>query len=421
MPGPTLAGTPTTGSSSSTTSHSVTLPTGATSGETLVIAFVCATEYTTATLAGWTKEVEQPGPSHELSVFTKVSDGTETSVSITTGLSANGVYTAYRVQDGIIGGMASGTSGTNFSPDPGDPGSITTSDDVLQIAFAGWHGSATLISYPSGYSTGQASQTTGSGGSAIGVATAMKTIAGATENPPTFSLNAFSPWTAFTLAFEYSSGSTDIDLDCLSCTTTLHDLFVTLQQIDLDTLSVDPELFDLDVHTAVDLVSLSGEWTLEEIFFEIDPVYLDTLELSVSLEDLDSVLIATNIDPAPLAGQWQLQPLVLDFDIALDTLAVSLRMPCLNAFQPIKGRVTQVDMSQAFWNASHDFPASLTEGDGWALSLIKSGTRKIMHCPGEYTWGMSSSTASHELASEGDYIEFRVIGGKIRIINKVIQ
>jgi hypothetical protein len=203
MASPSVTGTPTTSALTSGSTFIVNLPLGIVAGETLLV-FIYDSGGGSAP-AGWTKTF----PFNNLEVYFRLADGTEGSTVTITITSSKAAAVAYRITgaaDPTVSGVyqasgASGASGTN--PDPPSVTPTGGSQDYLFAAVAGVNADVTATAYPTNYSMGQktvSSGGTGSGSTKRGIAVAFRQLTASTDDPGTFTFSGAGTWDANTLA-----------------------------------------------------------------------------------------------------------------------------------------------------------------------------------------------------------------------------
>ena len=184
-------------SPSASTSHVVTLPSGITAGDLLIIC-IGTSKFagSNATASGWTyeggQEVESTPSQHfpRMSILSRVADGSEGStVTVTTDASKYASWIVLRVSgatafDGLDSSLFSGSD----SPDPPAVSGVTSSDNrCFAIALANTE-TATVSSYCSGYSDSQIYEAS-SDSTGIAIALCSKTFASTGEDPGAFLLS----------------------------------------------------------------------------------------------------------------------------------------------------------------------------------------------------------------------------------------
>lgn len=212
---PSIGATNSGNSGASTTTHTVNLPAGITSGQLLIVAFCnggASTASVTTPGSGWSTRFTNTfnaagGPT--LTVFYRFADGSEGStITVTTSGSAGSSHVSYRIT-GVDTGTnpESGTSSENQSSTP-DPPTVTASwgsADNLFLAMVGWEpGSQAVTGYPTNYTLSQTLDRWNSG-SGSGTIMAGRQLASATDNPGTFSSPTVN-WVAGTVVIKPGAG-----------------------------------------------------------------------------------------------------------------------------------------------------------------------------------------------------------------------
>lgn len=173
---------------SNQTSHTVTLPSGVTTGDLLLL-FVYTDAFADYTSpSGYTLRFDGTGQSGigRLKVFSKVAGGSESNPSFTTGSDAAAAV-MYRIANGgdILVGPGNGYFG-DLAPDPKLLDATEWSgDDVLWIAVAGWDQGRAISTYPSSYSGNNVSANWDDS-NGVGIAVGTRNLVADTENPGTF-------------------------------------------------------------------------------------------------------------------------------------------------------------------------------------------------------------------------------------------
>lgn len=209
----TVESTSTSEETSNTTTHTVTMPSGVTSGDLLIaLIAVDAASDETITMTGWTSLFSTLATDSETAVFYRVSDGTEgASETFTTSGSEQSTHAVYRIS-GYSGTPEAGTPNTGTSTTP-NPSAVTPaggSNDYLYIAVMGSDGSGsgapTVSGYPTGYTGSQTTLSgTGLGSTVVAMAT-KQTTASTTDNPDAFTQSGGTDWVAATIAITPSGG-----------------------------------------------------------------------------------------------------------------------------------------------------------------------------------------------------------------------
>lgn len=204
MTTPTVETRATSTHAPATTSHSVTMPSGITVGDLLVVAFSfnAGTIATASASSDWTEledsSVVSSGPS--LAIFYKIAEGSD-ALTVTTSTGASSSCVALRISDAsdieVASSPISDSSSTNA-----DPPSISPDADAQDYLFIAVMAAiaSSLTAGPSGYSNFTTVTSTGTSVTSSNVATAEKeTDAQASENPGAFT-SALDPWIAQTIA-----------------------------------------------------------------------------------------------------------------------------------------------------------------------------------------------------------------------------
>ena len=201
--GPEIVGIENTISNSGTT-PSLTLPSGISSGDIILI-FVGVDGTPTASITGFTQEIGQAGgwaASASYYVFSKTADGTE-GASVTLTLSASEIVCASAwviANADDIAFSATATNAGSVNPDsPSLTSGFGTVPTLWLSSFATDNGTPTITSYPSGYENGQSlSGGAGFGSPRLGVASKLQTSA--SEDPPEYTISESHNWVAVTVA-----------------------------------------------------------------------------------------------------------------------------------------------------------------------------------------------------------------------------
>ena len=139
------------------TSHSITLPSGITAGDLLVVVFYSGTSTSTPSTSssGWSMSAVSTSSNGCGAVFYKVATGSD-ALSVTTATSAVARHVSLRITGASGTPTITSTTGTSAAPDPPSVTPAGGSADYLYIAAAGESAvgvtSTTITSAPSGYS-----------------------------------------------------------------------------------------------------------------------------------------------------------------------------------------------------------------------------------------------------------------------------
>ena len=202
---PTIAATPTTGATTTGTSHTINLPSSIVSGELLILILAIDGAETTTWPAGYTAIIDEVQQSSILTtdVFYRIANGTEgSSISVTTGTNEIVNYITFRITDwhGTTPPEVSYATGNDSAPDPAsETASWGGTEDNLFIAGLCYNDGRTAVNaWPTNYSSNQTNQQDGAPGG-TGVAIATREVASDTENPAAFGLDSSETWNAFTI------------------------------------------------------------------------------------------------------------------------------------------------------------------------------------------------------------------------------
>ena len=190
--------------SSSGTTPSITLPSGISSGDIIVI-FVGVDGTPTASISGFTQDIAAVGgwaASATYYVFSKTADGTEgASVTLTLSASETVCASAWVITNAdSIAFSATATSAGSVNPDSPSLTSGFGSVPTLWLSsFAADNGTPTITAYPSGYENGQSlSEGANFGSPRLGVASKLQTSA--SDDPPEYTISESHNWVAVTAA-----------------------------------------------------------------------------------------------------------------------------------------------------------------------------------------------------------------------------
>lgn len=179
---------------SSGTSHVVAIPAGA-AGETIVVIVAASgvggpndPSFSTAD-AGWVTNFSAAPRDTPVAVFSKVSDGSEVSLTVNIAVAADAEAVAIRV-DGSVGfAVSKNASGESLSPNPmGKFVGVAGDRLVAAIAAAG----SAVAGLPAGYGFP-------AGGSVLTVS--YRSLLGTGDDPSAYSLAAVAKWQTLTLVF----------------------------------------------------------------------------------------------------------------------------------------------------------------------------------------------------------------------------
>lgn len=222
---PTIVATSTANQASPVTLQSITVPASRQTGDLLVIACMGGTDAVQSVPTGWTGVVsDQFGGSRSLSVFTKISTGSEgfTFWSTPTAMESAATCTVIRGASGTVTVSPSLITAASATPDPPSVTASWGADDNLVGVFIGAEDDdQTITAWPSGYTLGQA-QTVSGGGTNAGctMGTAFTTTTAATEDPGTATLQSSEGQMLRTIIFQPAAASgADIDITSVTSPT----------------------------------------------------------------------------------------------------------------------------------------------------------------------------------------------------------
>jgi hypothetical protein len=185
-----------------TTSHAITMPSGITAGDLLLIVFSSdgAVRDCSISSGGWVKLDEaQNGTTVTGAVFYKIAEGADTA-TVTTSTAEQSSHVVFRISGaGIpISASANGSS-TNSNPPNLNTG---ISKNYLWIASRSGDSTVVATAAPTNYSNLQTQAAAGTSGASTN--TAERSLAASSEDPGTFT-SATEQWVSFTIAIPSSS------------------------------------------------------------------------------------------------------------------------------------------------------------------------------------------------------------------------
>lgn len=214
MASPTVAATAESSTNTAGTSHVVTLPTGITSGDLLIVMLdKGSTSATVNALTGWTELLDEAS-ANGLYIAYRLADGSEgSSITLTTSASTRSAQIVYRITGAIDPGtqapqIGTTATGTSVSPDPPSVTPTGGAKDYLWIAFFGMAGEEAdddtwANTPPTNYTPSPPDQKScGTAGTNLGglIAVASRQLNASTENPGTFNVDVSAAWRAQTIA-----------------------------------------------------------------------------------------------------------------------------------------------------------------------------------------------------------------------------
>lgn len=158
---PAVAGTPASGSQTGGTSYAIPLPSSPNAGEVLLVCVMLTNganaRLITGVTAGW-NELFRANSSHssggirDWAVYYKVSDGTETTVTVSASGTANFHYVAYRISGAGTPQASTAVDSAGATSDPANFTPVGGSKKYLWIGFCNIYVSETFTTAPTGFS-----------------------------------------------------------------------------------------------------------------------------------------------------------------------------------------------------------------------------------------------------------------------------
>lgn len=202
------------------TTHTITMPSGITSGDLLIVFMaVDGSAGGVTPPTGWT-EISLSGSNSSVDefFFWREADGTEGSTEdFTSGNSQKSGSIAFRISGAEDPDTTPPEVTTNSSSGNGsaaDPPSLSPSggsDDYLWIALVGASHQASPTAAPTNYSNLQTANSGGGGGAMA--ASAERTLTASSEDPGAFGSTALTSWDAYTVAIYPSAGGSAQTID----------------------------------------------------------------------------------------------------------------------------------------------------------------------------------------------------------------
>jgi Putative metal-binding motif len=199
---------------SASKAHLVSLPGTINAGDLLVCLFGSEGAASVSTPDGWTAlaTTVDGDESARASAFYRIASGSEDgqSVNFSTDSSARGAAQVFRITDwnGTAAGITAfgGASGTSAAPTPPDGVAPWGYDHNLWLSYAAVSGSATVESYPLGFTSGTATSS-GGDGAPVQIASAyLQENSGSQAGTP-FGLDTEAPWAAGAIVIGPVSGN----------------------------------------------------------------------------------------------------------------------------------------------------------------------------------------------------------------------
>lgn len=209
---PTLVGTPSnTKTISNATSHTLTYPSGVTSGELLIaIGAIDGVPTVSGWPSGWVEIADSNSGANSIFIAYKFADGTESgNFTVTSSASEQGSFYVFRIQNANVStppAISSSSVGTNTVPsvaniNPADWGT----EDTLWIAALSIDASRTVSSYPPDLTDNRNSSASGGTG---GATAAFASVGSAVETyiaGGSFTISVSDDWISYTIAVRPAS------------------------------------------------------------------------------------------------------------------------------------------------------------------------------------------------------------------------
>jgi len=196
-------------SATNVTSHVVTMPAGVAAGNLILVLFVADTTPTITWPANWNQIVFVQPTGFTGEARYKISDGTEgASITVTTSVAEQSAHITYRISGHNSGTAPTGTittaAATSVNPNPPAHNPATwDSEDTLWLAgFFSDNGSAAdaITAAPTNYASELMEQSGQATTAGVGVGSAQRDLAAASDDPDPFTISASRAWRAFTIA-----------------------------------------------------------------------------------------------------------------------------------------------------------------------------------------------------------------------------
>lgn len=193
-------------STTNTTTHSITLPSGIQAGELLLVVFSVDGNPTCTPSAGWSRLTPAAnGSTVQGCILWKVAEGGDT-LTITTSASEQSSHVSFRIS-GAAFITGAGANGSSTNSNPPSVSINAGADDFLWIATRSGDSTVVATVAPSSYSDLQTQAAAGTGGASTN--TAERNLNAASEDPGTFT-SASEQWASFTIAV-HPTANADID------------------------------------------------------------------------------------------------------------------------------------------------------------------------------------------------------------------
>lgn len=198
---------------SATTSHTINVPSGLTSGDLILVFFLSTGNNTHTPPSGYSTlfSTFDADSSVKSSVWYKISDGSETATTATTDFSLKSVHTTLRVSGVDTATSLSASSVNGVLSSAPNPPSVTASwgsDTNLYLAIGQWTGfGITVSSPPTGYASVRSDHMEGGASSDLDNGIYYKEATSSSEDPSAFSMSTSAEINVFTLAIKPAAAS----------------------------------------------------------------------------------------------------------------------------------------------------------------------------------------------------------------------
>lgn len=185
-----------------TTSHTITLPTGITTGDKILIGIVHKT-YTPTGFTGYSiirsTDLNNDSAKGTLTTYLKTADGSEgATLTLTTAGTAHVAAVCYRLTCSNISGSTnygSSTSATSSAPS-------SVSGNLKELLLLGFLDARKVETFPAGYTEDDNYNSSGGTGSSLVIHGAWKTISGSSETPGSISIDDSVDWATIVEVFD---------------------------------------------------------------------------------------------------------------------------------------------------------------------------------------------------------------------------
>lgn len=206
---PQVQSTSSGNSGANVTSQDITLPSGISAGDLILIFFNndgAQVISVTSPASGWEGPVGQdvsPSNSNRLSVLWRWADGSE-GATITVSISSTEgcAWTCYRISGAdqtTDPELSTATTGTSTAPNSGSLSPSWGAEDTLWFSVYGWDGNQSHSTYPTNYGSNQLTDRWANVAGA-GIASASRELNASSEDPGAGAIGGSDQWVAYTVA-----------------------------------------------------------------------------------------------------------------------------------------------------------------------------------------------------------------------------